>query len=48
MYFCPTDYLGKILQRIEREPNKTFLMQSKNPQTFNRVKFPELPNLQQD
>jgi hypothetical protein len=39
--FCPTDYLEKILERIEREPNKTFLMQSKNPQTFNRVKFPE-------
>lgn len=39
--FCPTDYLGKILERIEREPNKTFLMQSKNPQTFNSVKFPE-------
>lgn len=38
--FCPTDYLEKILARIKQEPDKTFLIQSKDPKTFNRVKFP--------
>ena len=38
--FCSTDYLKEILGRIRSEPNKTFLIQSKNPKTFNRVSFP--------
>jgi hypothetical protein len=39
--FCPTQYLEKIAARIRSEPNKTFLIQSKNPKTFNRIKFPD-------
>jgi len=38
--FCSTEYLEKIIDRIRREKDKTFLIQSKNPKTFNRVKFP--------
>jgi hypothetical protein len=38
--FCPTDYLMRIISRIEDEPDKTFLIQSKNPATFNRARFP--------
>ena len=37
--FCPTDYLEKIAGRMRREPDKTFLIQSKQPSTFNRVKW---------
>jgi hypothetical protein len=39
--FCPTLYLLGIIKRIEAEPDKWFLIQSKNPATFNRVKFPK-------
>jgi hypothetical protein len=39
--FCPNYYLEEIVARIRREPCKTFLIQSKNPQTFNRTKFPD-------
>lgn len=38
--FCPTHYLWEIAARIRSEPGKTFLIQSKNPKTFNRVNFP--------
>ena len=38
--FCPTQYLEQILDRISNESGKTFLIQSKNPKTFNRVVFP--------
>lgn len=38
--FCPTDYLLKIVERIKHEKEKAFLIQSKCPKTFNRVKFP--------
>lgn len=38
--FCPTSYLQQILARIKEEQDKTFLVQSKNPATFNRVKWP--------
>ncbi|KKN71400.1 hypothetical protein LCGC14_0421220 [marine sediment metagenome] len=38
--FCSTEYLERIVDRIRREPDKTFLIQSKNPLTFNRVKWP--------
>jgi hypothetical protein len=39
--FCDTGYLEEIVARITKEPLKTFLMQSKNPQTFNRISFPD-------
>lgn len=39
--FCPTGYLEKILAKIRKESGKTFLIQSKNPKTFNRTSFPE-------
>jgi len=39
--FCPTSYLRKILERVARQPSKTFLIQSKNPKTFSRVVFPD-------
>jgi len=38
--FCPTHFLEAIIQRIEQEPNKIFLIQSKDPATFSRVEFP--------
>lgn len=38
--FCPTPYLEQIVDRIKKEPSKTFLIQSKNPKTFNRIEFP--------
>ena len=38
--FCETSYLEKIVDRIKNEPNKHFLIQSKNPKTFERIKFP--------
>ena len=38
--FCPTDYLIAIRNRIIAEPDKDFLLQSKNPRTFNRAIFP--------
>lgn len=39
--FCPNEYLEKITARIQGEPDKTFLIQSKDPGTFNRVCFPK-------
>lgn len=38
--FCSTSFLKKIIKRIKEQPNKTFLLQSKNPKTFNRVDIP--------
>jgi hypothetical protein len=38
--FCPTSYLSKIIKRIQAETDKWFLIQTKNPATFNRIKFP--------
>lgn len=38
--FCPTAYLMKIITRIRSEQDKTFLIQSKDPGSFNRVTFP--------
>jgi hypothetical protein len=38
--FCPTDYLMKIVGRIEQEKEKAFLIQSKCPTTFKRARFP--------
>lgn len=39
--FCPTEFLGRINRRIRSEPDKWFLIQSKDPETFNRVRFPK-------
>jgi hypothetical protein len=40
--FCDdTPYLEKIVDTIRQKPNKTFLMQSKDPKTFNRTIFPD-------
>jgi hypothetical protein len=39
--FCPTHYLEEIIAKIKKESGKTFLIQSKNPRTFNRVSFPD-------
>ena len=39
--FCSTEYLERIIARIQSEPDKTFLIQSKDPCTFNRVIFPK-------
>jgi hypothetical protein len=38
--FCDTPFLENIMTRIKREKGKTFLMQLKNPETFNRVAIP--------
>ena len=38
--FCPTGYLEQILDRIKKDTDKNFLIQSKKPSTFNRVDFP--------
>jgi DNA repair photolyase len=38
--FASTEYLNRIVKRIDNEPATTFLIQSKNPKTFARVKFP--------
>jgi len=39
--FCPTEYLEKIVNRMRHDAVKTFLLQSKNPQTFDRITFPD-------
>jgi len=39
--FCDTWYLKRIIDRIRSEPSKTFLLQSKCPETFGRVEYPE-------
>lgn len=39
--FCSTEYLWKIIARIRHEKDKTFLIQSKNPKTFERVNWPD-------
>lgn len=35
--FCPSEYFLEMLERIQAEPDKIFLIQSKNPKTFNRM-----------
>ena len=42
MAYCDdVRYLERIIDRIRREPNKTFLIQSKDPKTFHRITFPK-------
>ncbi len=41
IFFCSTKYLEKIVDRIRKEPDKTFLIQSKNPKTFERIDWPD-------
>jgi hypothetical protein len=38
--FCSTEYFQLIVNRIKQEPSKNFLIQSKDPETFNRIEFP--------
>ncbi|MCJ7828765.1 MAG: hypothetical protein MUP81_03370 [Dehalococcoidia bacterium] len=39
--FCSTPYLMRIVHTIEKWPDRTFLIQSKNPKTFERVAWPD-------
>lgn len=39
--FCSTEYLEKIVNRMRQEKDKTFLIQSKNPKTFERISWPD-------
>lgn len=39
--FCPTPFLKEVIAIMLANQDKTFLVQSKNPKTFNRVAFPE-------
>ena len=38
--FCSDEYLERIAKRMRQESDRTFLVQSKNPATFSRVKWP--------
>jgi hypothetical protein len=38
--FCESEWMQRILARIEQLPDRTFLIQSKNPYTFNDYRFP--------
>jgi hypothetical protein len=38
---CPTDYLKEIVAVMRRNKDKTFLLQTKDPRTFRRVRFPQ-------
>ncbi len=38
--FCDDEYLSRIVARIQNETDKSFLLQSKNPATFHRIRFP--------
>jgi hypothetical protein len=39
--FCSTEYLNEIGGIMESNADKNFLIQSKNPKTFERVKWPD-------
>jgi len=39
--FCPTKYLKEIVEVMKANPDKTFLLQSKNPKTFMKIRFPK-------
>lgn len=39
--FCTTEYLERILARMRYDAARTFLLQSKNPRTFARIRFPD-------
>ena len=39
--FCSTEYLEEIITRIRSQPDRAFLIQSKDPGTFDRVVFPK-------
>ena len=38
--FCPVDYFEKILATIRRYPDRTFLLQTKDPRILHKVKLP--------
>jgi len=37
---CSDEYVQRIVDRMKKEPDKTFLLQSKNPATFGRAQWP--------
>ncbi len=39
--FCSIEFLNRILEVIRKYSDRTFLIQSKDPSTFNRVTFPD-------
>jgi len=39
--FCEPNWMHQILARIRQLPDRTFLIQSKNPSTFRNYRFPE-------
>jgi len=39
--FCRRKYLEEIADRMRHDAVKTFLLQSKSPQTFDRITFPD-------
>jgi DNA repair photolyase len=39
--FCEPSWMQQVLTRIRRLPDKTFLIQSKNPNVFGNYRFPE-------
>lgn len=39
--FCRPEWMRQILTRIKQLPDRTFLIQSKNPNVFNNYRFPE-------
>jgi len=39
--FCEPDWMQQILARIKKLPDRTFLIQSKNPSIFRGYQFPE-------
>jgi len=39
--FCPTDALQQIMDFAKEHSDRTFLLQSKDPATFQRVKIPD-------
>lgn len=39
--FCERNWMYQILERIRQLPDRTFLIQSKNPSIFGNYRFPE-------
>jgi hypothetical protein len=39
--FCKPEWMQRILARIKQLPDRTFLIQSKNPRVFSNFRFPE-------
>lgn len=41
IYFAKIDWLNKIIKRMDQLSDRTFLLQSKNPIVFRRIKVPD-------